>query len=153
MLARLQQCIVFGLLTTAAVWSWAFWPDHPWTATIGALAILMGFALILAFEFALLSRAHGVDPAPRATAPQLLRAWWGEACTTPRVFFWHQPFRAAAEPDCLTASSDAPGLVLVHGLFCNRGFWNPWMRTLRAQRRAFIAVNLSPPWGSLDAHM
>ena len=153
MLARLQQCITIGLLAAAAAWAWALWPAHPVTAAVGAMLILLGFALILAIEFAMLARMHGADPAPRATPAELLRAWWGEAATTPVVFFWRQPFRSEAEPDCLIATSDAPGVVLVHGLFCNRGFWNPWMRTLRAQGRAFIAVNLEPAWGSLDAHV
>jgi pimeloyl-ACP methyl ester carboxylesterase len=158
MLARLQQLMTLGLLLWAAGWLWLFWPVDRLVALGGAVAILLSYTLILGAEFVLLARAHGADPAPRATRMALWRAWWCEVRVTPRVFFWRQPFRSSAEPDHLpangprTAQDCRPGLVLVHGLFCNRGFWNPWMRLLRTQGRAFIAVNLEPAWGDLDAH-
>ena len=40
--------------------------------------------------------------------------------------------------------------MLVHGLFCNRGFWTPWLRQLQQQGDAFIAVSLEPIFGSID---
>jgi len=152
MVARLQQGITLGLLISAAAWWCFFWPRYPVAAFIGALAILLGFAVILAVEFVLLALVGGTDAAPRASAAQLLRAWRGEVCAMPSAFFWRQPFRSHAEPDFLPPKPSGRGVVLVHGLFCNRGFWNPWMRQLRAQNRAFVAVNLEPAWGSLDAH-
>jgi triacylglycerol esterase/lipase EstA (alpha/beta hydrolase family) len=42
------------------------------------------------------------------------------------------------------------GVVLVHGFFCNRGFWTPWMLALEEAGHAFIAVNLEPVFGSVD---
>ncbi len=152
MVARLQQCITLGLLIAAAAWSAFFWRMHPVVAISGALVILFGFALILALEFVLLALRHGEDPTPRASATQLIAAWWAEACLMPRVFFWRQPFRADAESDFLPPRSAGRGVVLVHGLFCNRGFWTPWMQQLRELNHAFVAVNLEPAWGSLDVH-
>jgi triacylglycerol lipase len=40
----------------------------------------------------------------------------------------------------------------VHGFLCNRGFWNPWMLKLRHADVPFIALNLEPPFASIDAH-
>lgn len=152
MLARLQQVITLGLLALAAGWFRFFSSDHPLTAWMGAMLILLGYAVVLGVEFTLLALGHGGDAAPRAGAGQLLRAWWGEVCHMPRVFFWRQPFRSNAVPDFLPANATGRGMVLVHGLFCNRGFWTPWMQALRQQNRAFVAVNLEPAWGSIDAH-
>jgi triacylglycerol esterase/lipase EstA (alpha/beta hydrolase family) len=67
------------------------------------------------------------------------------------VFFWRQPFRWRAEPDCMESGSQGRrGVVLVHGFVCNRGLWNPWMARLRAEGHPFIAVNLEPVFGSID---
>jgi triacylglycerol esterase/lipase EstA (alpha/beta hydrolase family) len=43
-------------------------------------------------------------------------------------------------------------VVLVHGFMCNRGFWNPWMRRLRAQGHPYVAVNLEPVYASIDGY-
>ncbi len=40
----------------------------------------------------------------------------------------------------------------MHGFFCNRGLWNPWLRRLRAAEIPFIAVSLEPVFGSIDAY-
>jgi triacylglycerol esterase/lipase EstA (alpha/beta hydrolase family) len=43
-------------------------------------------------------------------------------------------------------------VVLVHGFMCNRGFWGPWLRQLRALGRPCVAINLEPVFASIDAH-
>jgi triacylglycerol esterase/lipase EstA (alpha/beta hydrolase family) len=145
MLARLQRFTTLWLLALAGVA--AFW------FALAPLLIVFGYALFLALEFVLVAAIHGTDPAPRATPGQLLRAWLGEVTTAPRVFFWRQPFRADVQPDHLGADSRGRrGLVLVHGFFCNRGLWNPWLARLRAQGIPFVAVNLEPVFGSIDAY-
>ena len=153
-LARLLQFSTLGLLLGAAAWA-AGWAraGRPGVALAGALAIVFGYAIFLGVEFVLLAQMHGVDPAPPASAAQLLHAWWGEVLAAPQVFCWRQPFRSRAEPDHLPASSTGRrGLVMVHGLVCNRGLWNPWMKRLRADGIPFVAVNLEPVFGSIDAY-
>ena len=152
MLARLQTFVTFVLLCSALTWAsclLAF--GRPVWAWAGALLILLGYALFLGSEFAILYFVQSAEAAPRPGAAQLLRAWWGEIVSAPRVFFWRQPFRSNAEPDSVpSAASRRPGIVLVHGFVCNRGFWNPWMRELRARQIPFAAVNLEPVFGSID---
>jgi pimeloyl-ACP methyl ester carboxylesterase len=155
MLARLQQFTTIGLIATALIWALIF-IEHgqPAWALGGALIILLGYAVALAAEFVLVARVHGNDPAPRATVPQLVRAWAGEVVTAPGVFCWRQPFRAKAEADVLPADARGRrGVVLVHGFVCNRGLWNPWLRDLRREGVPAIAINLEPVFGSIDAYV
>jgi triacylglycerol lipase len=152
MLARLQKLLVAALLAGSAAWAGILTRlGHPGWGATAALLILLCYALFLGLEFAALYVVQEPGPAPRATVRELLRAWWGEVVTAPRVFFWRQPFRAEAEPDHLPNQIDSRcGVVLVHGFVCNRGLWNPWMRKLRARGTPFIAVNLEPLFGTID---
>ena len=152
MLARLQQFTTLGLLALAALWAGLTWrAGHPLWAVAGALVIVLGYAAVLALEFALLRRAHGLDAAPRASAAQLMRAWWGEVGSAPRVFCWQQPFRSQRWPDRIGAGlAGRRGLLLVHGFFCNRGVWNAWLERLHAADLPCVAVNLEPVFGSID---
>lgn len=155
MLARLQQATTLGALLMAALWAWLWWrAGHPFWAVAGALLVVGGYALVLAIEFALLRLAHGDDPTPRATATQLLRAWWGEVRAAPTVFCWRQPFCSQRWPDLLPANAQGRrGVLLVHGFVCNRGLWNPWLQRLTAAQVPFIAVNLEPVFGSIDDYV
>ena len=127
---------------------------QPAWAAFGTFLILFGYAFFLALEFILLARVQESGPVSTATAPHLLRAWCGEVISAPHVFCWRQPFRSNAEPDHLDVSpGKGRGVVLVHGFFCNRGFWNPWMKALRTQKVAFVAVNLEPLFGSISAYV
>ncbi len=117
------------------------------------MLIVGGFMLLLALEFVLLRRVQTAQAAPMPRADQLVRAWWGELRTAAAIFFWRQPFRATAEGDFLPhAPGRRGGVVLVHGLFCNRAFWNPWMRELRRLDIAFVAPTLEPVLGSIDGY-
>jgi pimeloyl-ACP methyl ester carboxylesterase len=153
-IARLQRLSTALVVALALAWAAGLATlGHSWIAALGATAIAFGYALVLGLEFSLLLR-HGIDvPALRPSAGQLLRAWAGEAARTPLVFCWRQPFRSRAEPDHLPAQARGRrGLLLVHGFVCNRGLWNPWMRALRARGVPFVAVNLEPPFDSIDAY-
>ncbi|MFE8647159.1 esterase/lipase family protein [Sphingomonas sp. NCPPB 2930] len=155
MLARLQQCITLGLLALAAAWLAGWWSYSPVVAVVGAVATLFGYTVFLAVECGLMVAAHRNDPAPKPTPGQVLRAWLHECATSPRVFYWRQPFRSHAVPDHLPADGSARGrrgVVLVHGLVCNRGFWTPWLRPLRRRGHPFVAVNLEPVFGPIDAY-
>ena len=74
------------------------------------------------------------DSPDRPTIGQLLSAWCDEVLIAPRVFLWRQPFRSAAIADFVPADARGRrGVVLVHGFFCNRGLWNPWMQRTRGE--------------------
>ena len=156
MVARMQKVLAMMLLASAFGWTAYFLSmQHPLLAGLGATTILLGYALVLAAEFVILHFVQTDDAAPRPTVAQLFVAWWLEATTAPRVFLWRQPFRSRVEPDHLPPSPTLQGrrgVVLVHGFFCNRGLWNPWMRALRARGVPFAAVDLEPVLGSIDRY-
>jgi triacylglycerol lipase len=157
MLARLQQLITLSWL--GGVLAWAVWKIDEGQAAWAwvALAVLLaGYGLFMGLEFLILVLQRRGDAAPRASAYQLLKAWWGECTSAPVVFAWHQPFRSQAHADFLPTADAAvqgTGVVLIHGFLCNRGLWNPWMPRLRALGIAHIAVTLEPVFGSIDAYV
>jgi hypothetical protein len=152
MVARLQQGIVFGWLLLATSWLFGWWSRAPVVAFAGLGALVFAHAAVLAIEFIASYRVSVGDARRRASAWQFVRAWAAESCIAPRVFCWAQPFRSHAVSD-QTAPSERRGAVLVHGFMCNRGFWNPWLGALRADGRAFVAVDLEPVLGSIDAYV
>jgi pimeloyl-ACP methyl ester carboxylesterase len=108
-------------------------------------------------QFALLHYVNRNDPSIRASLAQLAKAWWGELVATAWVFNWWQPFRRGAIADYMAdksaVKSHKPGIVLVHGFFCNRGFWTRWMHRLQGENRMFVAVDLEPAFGSIDDYI
>ena len=156
MLALLQRLITFALIALACSWWFYFRGSWPLLATAGFLLILFAYTGFLALEFIILRYINRSDPAPQPGWAELLRAWVGETLTAPQVFCWRQPFRAKAIPDQLSPMGLTHGLrgvVFIHGFFCNRGLWNPWLKRLQGQGHAFVAVNLEPLFGSIDDYV
>ena len=113
------------------------------------MAIAGVYIAYFAILFIAIHHFNRTDSGPRATLWALFQACLREVFTAPRVFLWRQPFRTQVIPDFLPAS-DKPGVVFIHGFFCNRAFWAPWMAQLQSQNRAFAAVTLEPAFGSID---
>lgn len=154
-LARLQQLLVLTSAVLALGWAWAFWDSGPAWVLGGLALILFGYTIVLALEFVLVAWLHRNDPAPRASVFELMSAWWQEARVAPLVFAWQQPFRWRCLPDTSHAAGPhaMPVVVLVHGFVCNRGFWLPWMKCLRARGQTYVSVNLEPVFGSIDDYV
>jgi pimeloyl-ACP methyl ester carboxylesterase len=155
-LARLQRATTLLIFGSALVWLVSYWHDAPLRAVAGSVAITMAYSAFLAVEFVAVRFVSLRDSAPRPTWLELAHAWLRETMTTPRVFFWRQPFRWREVPDCIAAAPGQPvrrGVVFIHGFVCNRGFWTPWLKELRAREHPFIAVNLEPVFGSIDEYI
>ena len=151
MLARLQQVMVVATWVAALTWLWlgARAGVGPGWLVVGTLLALLPTAPVLALEFMLLA-AFGRDATvPHASASVLLRAWAGEVLAAVRVFSWQQPFRADAAPD-VPGRPGQTGVLLVHGYFCNRGVWRPWLQRLAAQGVPCTALTLAPAFGRID---
>ena len=156
MVARVQKIITFLLLAAAFGWLFYFRHNSPALAVAGFFIIALGYTVFLAIEFVCLRFVNRSDPAPQATLPELLSAWASESLIAPQVFCWRQPFRSNALPDNLATegvTSGKRGVVFIHGFFCNRGFWNPWLQRLQGTGHAFVAVNLEPIFGSIDEYI
>ena len=155
MLARLQKLITLALLALAVGWLLYFAPHSPLLAAGGLFVIVFGYIAVLAIEFVFLRKVNRADPTPQATVGELFSAWAGESLVAPQVFCWRQPFRSNAIPDNLASKAvvrGKRGVVFIHGFFCNRGFWNPWLKRLQGTGHAFVALNLEPLFGSIDEY-
>lgn len=151
MLARLQLLLLSATLLAAAAWlAWGWQAGLPaWALGAGVVLAVLPTAPVLALEFLLLA-AFGRDAGtPRAGAADLLRAWVGEVAAAWRVFSRDQPLFADADPDVPGTPGRTP-LLLVHGYFCNRGVWRPWLRRCRAQGQGCTALTLEPAFGDID---
>ena len=156
MLARVQKFTTLGGLALALLWAALCWRSGHAAWALGGAALMVGsYALVLAMEFLFIGLAHGdEDPTPRATAAQRAAAWWMEVCAAPRVFCWRQPFFSSRFPDSLPSDAHGRrGVLFVHGFFCNRGLWNPWLKRLDRGGTPFVALNLEPVFGSIDDYV
>lgn len=153
MIAKLQKIITIAALALAALAvAMGIMRDHPISGAAIALLILCSHAIVLAAEFVAMHRINASDPTLRASTMQVFRAWCSETISALVVFCWRQPFGSRLHPDHLPSNRPARGVVLVHGFVCNRGVWNRWLRHLHHRSVPFIAVNLEPVFGSIDAY-
>lgn len=154
MARRLAMAVLVAALmllgTAGLAWAkgWMAW-SFAWPA-----GLIACHAAVLCFELTLQRwtsrRLHGDAGPALAGIPLLVLR---EMVTGLRVFGWSQPFRSRAVADSLPCRGEGAGVVLLHGMFCNRGVWNRWMRTLADERVPFIAVDLEPPFASIDAYL
>lgn len=163
--ARWQRWMVWSSLLLTVAWVAWQWSISPVTALAGPALAWLAMRLLMALQFVAMAWANREEPMPRPGVGRMVRAWWTEAGWASVIFGWWQPFRRGAIPDWLPgsaaggedaeleATAPAPrGVVLVHGFLCNRGFWTPWLPLLRARGHAFVAVDLEPPFGSIDGY-
>jgi pimeloyl-ACP methyl ester carboxylesterase len=148
MIARIQQTVVFLILTGLCAWIWHVSPDYS-RIYIGFTTLAGVYIAYIAILFIVIQHINRSDSQPRATQCALFQAFVREVTSAPRVFLWRQPFRTQAISDSLQPSGKA-GVVLIHGFICNRAFWTPWMVQLKMQNRAFASVTLEPAFGSID---
>ncbi|MDA7417020.1 alpha/beta fold hydrolase [Xenophilus arseniciresistens] len=152
MTARALRWLVVAALLWSGfwlLWAWQRGSTAVWLAS-AAPWFTLWLALGLEFAFAALSKRKEAE---RPGGWALLRAWWRACWGALVVFGWLQPFRARAWPDRLQPRPGRRGVVLIHGLACNRGFWAPWLRELTQDDRCFIALDLAPPWGPVERHV
>ena len=153
MLARLQQIISIALMLFMAG-AWYYFGSHaPVVALLISISPVALYALVLCAEFHFSARSHLQIDLP-VSSLVWWRVWASELFTGPAIFCWRQPFRTNSEADNLASDlqQGRRGVVLVHGLFCNRAFWAPWMKVLRRDQRCFMAVNLEPVFGSIECY-
>lgn len=151
MLARAQKLLLLVLLATLAAWIWVATEYlNPMWAIAGALVMPVIHAGTLALEFLLMYRANRPDPAHPPQLRTVFFAWCAETLISAWVFYWLQPFRSQAIADRLEAGQGRRAVVLIHGLVCNRGFWNPWLRRLHRLGVPCIAISLEPVFGTID---
>lgn len=143
--ARIWQTVVIGNAVLALGWGLWCWSRSPLWALAGFSWPFLVVALHLGAQMLMMRRVCALRGLPVPPAPVLLRAWANEWVLSLQVFGWRIPFRAQAESDAWNCSPQQPvGVVLVHGYFCNRAVWIPWLRKLKTLGIACTAVTLEP---------
>lgn len=153
MLALIQKLITVIFLASPGFISYCFNTELVSSAFFAFASVVSTYASVLAAEFFFSFRLDQKNVFP-VKSSTWLRAWFAEVLAGPQIFCWRQPFRTNAEEDFLFshALKGHRGVVLVHGLFCNRAFWTPWMRRLRIEGHAFVSLSLEPIFGSIDSY-
>ena len=117
------------------------WP----AALLLSLALVpAGFGLVIGAEFlagALLGNRHWRG---------ILPAWLGEVGAAMRTFLFAVPLLGGRA--LRSDAGERLPVVLVHGYFCNRAVWRPFARHLAHAGHPLVAINLEPPFGSIDSH-
>lgn len=153
MLARRLQLVILCFLMLAMAWFWVLWGSYPQLTVAGFFVTFFLYIPFLGLQFLAVHRLNDADPVPKASWGQLMHAWWGEVILMPPVFFWRLPFAANRIPDDAhnaAAHRGKRGVVFIHGFICNRGIWTPWLDHVKKHKRAFVAVNLEPVFGSIE---
>ena len=160
MIARLQLWLLAGqlLLGTAL----AAWLAGTGRHSIGA-AVAIGIAAPLALQVAVLTADFAIawiargarpDDAPRYGFMRALRAWmvaWArEIVDSTRTFSFSQPLLARRTFAVGAAHDQRLPVLLIHGYFCNRALWRPMAARLVTGGHAVEAVDLEPPFASID---
>lgn len=150
--------VVVGNLSIAVAWVAYWWPDSPWLAVAGVGILLCGAGLQLGMQMLLMRGVSKRRGLPVPTWPVTIKAWWAEWRLSLQVFGWRLPFRVQAQADGMSAEAlgqpvqGQVGMVLVHGYFCNRAVWSPWLQRLKQQGIACAAMTLEPSHGAtMDA--
>ena len=121
-------------------------------AVLAVFGLPLAYLMFTGLHVALLSLWCARHATPCCAGAVRARMWLTESWLQMRAFIWLQPWRAQTWPDSQGAPQDGPGVVLVHGYLCNRGFWNPLLARLQAQRTPWVAVNLEPMLGDIAAY-
>jgi triacylglycerol esterase/lipase EstA (alpha/beta hydrolase family) len=168
-IGRIQRALLLGqLLLAIAVATWlARSGTLPTLLAIvaGVLAPVALHVTILTADFVLAWAARGARPGELPAAgpwrglASWLRAWAVEIVESIRTFSYAQPLLGARAFEATAGRSGATDdvathlpVLLIHGYFCNRAVWRSMAARLAARRHAVDAVDLEPPFASIDAY-
>ncbi|MFN9774075.1 MAG: esterase/lipase family protein, partial [Burkholderiales bacterium] len=160
MIARLQAWLLVGQFVLGVVLAgWLGGSGRTSIAVAVAIGVVAPLALhagILTLDFALAWAVRGERPtdAPRHGFWPSLRSWLvayvREIIDSTRTFSFAQPLLAARPFATGTVAGERLPVLLIHGYFCNRALWRPMAARLAAAGHAVEALDLEPPFASID---
>jgi len=156
MLARLLRTTSLLLLAAAIALGWGLMQAGVPAVAAIAVAVLLPFAfhgVPLGVEF-IYGAVADRRPGARLGLVATTRVWLGETWRAFMSFTVDQPWRAGfAEPQPVHDPT-RPAVLLVHGYFCNRAVWRPWLLGSDIGKRWNVAtINLEPVLAALDAYV
>lgn len=144
MLARLLRLTLTAQMTSGAVLGYWLMDGSLALTVVCALGLPLLLSLATIFYTAIVSR-----PGERAAA------WWsalaGECFASTRIFLLRQPWAfAAPQIKRHTGNAERIPVLLLHGFICNYRVWDSLVPALRTQGHTVLAINLEPPFTSID---
>ena len=158
MLARLLRRLLLAELILYVAGGAAI---HAATDLGAATLLLVAAVTALSLRAIIVAVLFGVAWANRSPLPgrariglaRRARIIVGEYLSLLLLYTVFQPFPGLADLGRPRGHSILPPVVLIHGFFCNRGFWWYIRRGLKARGAAFCeTVDLEPPFGDIDAY-
>ena len=158
MAARLWYCLVGCGVALAAAFGAILWTLFPVSAQ-AALAVALGIALCLPPALVIASFfAAAVLGHRRLTLSDvgyLLRALFTEILhfnVSVLTMMASRPLQSGSVSGAIPGA-DRP-LLLIHGVICNHGIWQPWLESLQAAGFGPIHVmDLEPPLADIEVHV
>jgi triacylglycerol lipase len=135
-----------------------------WTLPLVILMPVLLHALILATGFLVATWFDTGNWASfaarwRADFKTIIQTWWREIPSSVLTFSWLQPWRIHAplpESSLGTFNPNQHPILFVHGYYCNRAMWLPWLKYWRSRpfgsQRRMSAITLEPPFSSIDLY-
>lgn len=148
-MALIMQVVLLLTAVLAGRWIWSVLPDSKYFVLLIPLGHLLVPAVFLIGGILIMLLANRKS---LPSAKESFTTWLTDLLATWRVGFWLLPFRWNQFKNSHQSEAKRP-VIFVHGFFCNRGMWNPWLKALRRQNVPVIAVNLQPLFGSLDRYV
>jgi triacylglycerol esterase/lipase EstA (alpha/beta hydrolase family) len=158
MIARILQAFLAGQgLIAAAFAAWLISSDRAWAPYAIALGLLLPLAvqsLVIGIECLIAWSVNDAPPGERGHPGTWLRAWVSECVASIRTFNLAQPLLGHLPVSTAPISEhpDRVPVLLIHGYFCNRALWRPMARVLAARGHAVDAIDLEPPFASIDRY-
>ena len=143
MLARMLRFTLAMQMVLGAVLG--HWLGSAWPAMLGA-ALALPVASNLGVVLWGFAKSRGAAP-----LGLWLQALLGEAVSSLQFFLLRQPW-TWGQPELLPGSGATPRVpvLLVHGLGCNHRVWDLLLPALQQQGHTVLAVDLEPPFCSID---
>lgn len=157
MIATIQRSAMLALFVAAALAGWGF--ARMFGAALGTpAAILLGVFCVLALHPVFVAINFVVSrfwasPAPRdmRLSPwQAIDTYDAEVDASVRGFWFAHPFLShRPAPDAVAPHRVLP-VLFVHGYFCNRALWLPFMHDAARRGTVCEAVTLASPFCDID---
>jgi Alpha/beta hydrolase family len=156
MLSHCLKLVVIAWISALLLVLAGFWYRPAAIVPASYLAAPLSFILLLLLQFIAARLLNSTDRAPKASWWSVIKAWIAETRLVVRVFCWDLAFapnRFPDQTDDVFSQRGRRGVVFIHGFVCNRGLWTPWLKRLTHSHRAFVAVSLTPVFGSIDRYV
>lgn len=152
----LRALVLVQLISAAGVAIWlATGEGWSWAAAVatGLAAPLLAHVGLVGLEFGIAGIAGSPTPPRHRLGPiGALRLFARELLASLRLFQVSMPFQSGHPLADGSSSRSGVPVVLVHGYLCNRQIWRPFAAWLAERGHAVEAVDLEPPFASIDDH-